>query len=451
MKFVNPNRVIDQSRFHSFHGLLVFWLFFAIMFDGYDVVVYGATVPSLIKEWGISDVLAGAIGSYTVIGTAVGAIAFGVLADKMGRKNVIIFTTVLFSLFMFLSGFAQGPVMFTVFRILAGVGLGGVMPNVIALATEFSPKYIRSAVVSFVFCGYSAGAIAAALTTRALLPIAGWEAVYWIEGLPLLLTPFFIKHLPESISFLLAKGDEEKVRQVLRRVNPSLDKTVSLQYEEVPFKEKGSPVVKLFEQKRAFSTCMFWVSCFSAFVLIYSMNTWLPRLMMQAGYDLSSSLVFTAVMQVGAIAGTLVFGPLVDKLGFKKVLVPLFFVGALSLSFIGFSNSTVLAPGLIAIVGAASVGVQNLSNAFVSQYYPVQMRSTALGSTMAFGRIGGIIAPTFVGFLLSLQLSPQYNFSAIAVAAVLGGLAMLFVQEKYGVHDHAGEQEKLDSEIKATH
>jgi len=90
---------------------------------------------------------------------------------------------------------------------------------------------------------------------------------------------------------------------------------------------------------------------------------------------------------------------------------------------------------------------KNLSSFYIRYFFAI----TALGSTMVFGRIGGIVAPTFVGFLLSLQLSPQYNFSAIAVAAVLGGLAMLFVQEKYGVHDHAGEQKKLDSEIKATH
>ncbi|MFE4428909.1 MFS transporter [Peribacillus butanolivorans] len=440
MKLINPMKVIDGSRIHSFHILLVFWLFLVILFDGYDVVIYGAVVPSLIKEWGISDVTAGAIGSYTVMGTAAGAIVFGLLADKLGRKKIILLTIFLFSFFTLLSGFANGPTMFIIFRVIAGVGLRGVMPNVIALTTEFAPKHIRSALVSFVFCGYSVGAIAASLTSRSLLPTAGWEPVFWLAGIPLLFFPFLIKIIPESVSFLIQTGKVEEAKKVLARIDPTINVKEAIELKKPDERAPGSPVVKLFEQKRALSTVMFWISCFSAFILIYSMNTWLPRLMMQAGYDLKSSLTFIAVMQIGAIVGTIVFGRLVDKLGFKKVLVPLFFCGAIALSLIGFTNSPFIAYALISVIGAASVGVQNMSNAFVSQYYPTEMRSTALGSTMAFGRMGGIVAPTFVGILLTMNLQPQYNFAAIASAAVLGGFAMLFVQEKHGNYNKEANQ-----------
>jgi MFS transporter, AAHS family, benzoate transport protein len=446
-KSINPNNVIDNSKFHSYHFWLIFWMFLVIMFDGYDVVIYGASVPSLIKEWGISDVMAGAIGSYTVIGTALGAIMFGMASDKFGRKNIIILTTILFSLFTFLSGLANDPVTFTVFRVIAGIGLGGVMPNVIALTTEFAPKRIRSAVVSFVFCGYSVGAIIAALTSRSLLPTAGWEPVFMLAGIPLLFLPFMLRGIPESIGFLIEKGKEEKAKQILSKIDSNLNMKAAIQVEKQQIKVPGSPVIKLFEEKRALSTLMFWVSCFCAFVLIYSMNTWLPRLMMQSGYDLSSSLTFTAVMQIGAIAGTLIFGRLVDKWGFKKVLVPLFFCGAIALSLIGFTKSTLLAFIYISVIGASSVGVQNMSNAFVSQYYPFKMRSTAIGSTMAFGRLGGIVAPIFVGVLLSMNLLPQFNFAAIATAAVLGGIAMLCVQEKHGNYQKERNAE-LDKNLK---
>ncbi|PGT85193.1 MFS transporter [Bacillus sp. AFS040349] len=442
MKVINPMNVIDNSKISSFHVWLITWLFLVIAFDGYDVVVYGASVPSLIQEWGISDVTAGAIGSYTVIGTALGAVIFGMLSDKIGRKKIILLTTFLFSFFTMISGFATGPILFAIFRIIAGIGLGGVMPNVIALATEFSPKRVRSAIISFIFCGYSIGALTAALTSRSLLPTVGWEPVYWLAGIPLLFIPFLLKSIPESVGFLIEKGNEEEARKTLMKIDPSLRTGGEFEFVKPPAKEPGSPVVKLFEDKRALSTIMFWISCFSAFVLIYSMNTWLPRLMMQSGYDLSSSLAFTAVMQIGAIAGTIIFGRLVDKIGFKKVLVPLFFCGAIALSFIGLTNSMAIAFVLIAIIGAASVGLQNISNAFVSQYYPSSMRSTALGSTMAFGRIGGIVAPTFVGFLLAMNLLPQFNFVAIGGAALLGGIAMLFVQEKHGDYYEAKEEIK---------
>ncbi|KQU17990.1 MFS transporter [Bacillus sp. Leaf13] len=440
MKLINPMKVIDGSRIHSFHIWLVFWLFLVILFDGYDVVIYGSVVPSLIKEWGISDVTAGAIGSYSAMGTAAGAIVFGLLADKLGRKKIILLTIFLFSIFTLLSGFANGPTMFIIFRVIAGIGLGGVMPNVIALTTEFAPKHIRSALVSFVFCGYSVGAIAAALTSRSLLPTAGWEPVFWLAGIPLLFFPFLIKIIPESVNFLIQTGKVEEAKKVLAKIDPTINVKEEIELKKPDERAPGSPVVKLFEQKRALSTVMFWISCFSAFILIYSMSTWLPRLMMQAGYDLKSSLTFIAVMQIGAIVGTIVFGRLVDKLGFKKVLVPLFFCGAIALSLIGFTNSPFIAYALISVIGAASVGVQNMSNAFVSQYYPTEMRSTAIGSTMAFGRMGGIVAPTFVGILLTMNLQPQYNFAAIASAAVLGGFAMLFVQEKHGNYNKEVDQ-----------
>ncbi|MEJ9229878.1 aromatic acid/H+ symport family MFS transporter [Peribacillus butanolivorans] len=440
MKLINPMKVIDGSRIHSFHIWLVFWLFLVILFDGYDVVIYGAVVPSLIKEWGLSDVTAGAIGSYTAMGTAAGAIVFGLLADKLGRKKIILLTIFLFSIFTLLSGFANGPTMFIIFRVIAGIGLGGVMPNVIALTTEFAPKHIRSALVSFVFCGYSVGAIAAALTSRSLLPTAGWEPVFWLAGIPLLFFPFLIKIIPESVNFLIQTGKVEEAKKVLAKIDPTINVKEAIELKKPDERAPGSPVVKLFEQKRALSTVMFWISCFSAFILIYSMSTWLPRLMMQAGYDLKSSLTFIAVMQIGAIVGTIVFGRLVDKLGFRKVLVPLFFCGAIALSLIGFTSSPFIVYALISVIGAASVGVQNMSNAFVSQYYPTEMRSTAIGSTMAFGRMGGIVAPTFVGILLTMNLQPQYNFAAIASAAVLGGFAMLFVQEKHGNYNKEVDQ-----------
>lgn len=353
MKLINPMKVIDGSRIHSFHIWLVFWLFLVILFDGYDVVIYGSVVPSLIKEWGISDVTAGAIGSYSAMGTAAGAIVFGLLADKLGRKKIILLTIFLFSIFTLLSGFANGPTMFIIFRVIAGIGLGGVMPNVIALTTEFAPKHIRSALVSFFFCGYSVGAIAAALTSRSLLPTAGWEPVFWLAGIPLLFFPFLIKIIPESVNFLIQTGKVEEAKKVLAKIDPTINVKEEIELKKPDERAPGSPVVKLFEQKRALSTVMFWISCFSAFILIYSMSTWLPRLMMQAGYDLKSSLTFIAVMQIGAIVGTIVFGRLVDKLGFKKVLVPLFFCGAIALSLIGFTNSPFIAYALISVIGAA--------------------------------------------------------------------------------------------------
>ncbi|MFJ8259851.1 MFS transporter [Peribacillus asahii] len=443
MNVLNVSQTIDNSRFRSFHFSITFWCFFIILMDGYDVVIYGSIVPSLMEEWKISAVTAGAIGSYTAAGTALGAVLFGLLADKIGRKKIILVCTTIFSLFTALSAFAEGPMFFTVLRVIAGLGLGGVMPNVIALSTEYAPKKIRGAMVSFIFCGYSIGAIAAALLSKSILPAMGWKPIFWIAGLPLLLLPLIWRSIPESANFLLAKGKDEEMRKILNRVDPELKLGSTAKFEKPAAKEQGSPLVKLFEKKRALSTVMFWISCFSCFVLIYAMNTWLPKLMIEAGYSLGSSLIFVAIMNVGAVLGTIVFGRLTDKWGFKKIMIPLYILGAIALSSIGLTKNILLAYLLIGMIGAASVGVQNISNALVSQYYPPSMRSTGVGAAMAFGRIGGIFAPTFVGILLTMNLSSQMNFTVIAMAAVLGGIAVLFVQEKHAYYHNESEENEV--------
>ncbi|MED1795742.1 aromatic acid/H+ symport family MFS transporter [Brevibacillus nitrificans] len=431
MKAMNATQIVDGSRFNAFHIALIIWGFIIIMFDGYDIVIYGSVVPVLMKEWSLSSVTTGAIGSYATLGTAVGALAFGYLADKIGRKKVIIICTVLFSVFVPLAGMATSPVLFAICRVIAGLGLGGVMPNVIALTTEYAPKVSRAAIVSFVFCGYSIGGILAGLVSRVMIPEMGWRPIFWFAAIPLLLLPFMMKSLPESYGQLLRRGEHGKVSQILGKVNPEFKPTGQDTFEVgQPSKEEKSSISKLFENNRGLSTVMFWLACFSCFILISALNTWLPKLMMETGYDLRSSLTFVMVLNAGAIIGTIIFGRLTDKKGFKIILIPLYVSGALALCAIGLQAPIMIAYLLIAVIGAASIGLQNLLNAYVSQFYPADIRSTGLGVYTAFGRMGGIVAPMLVGILLTMQLTPQMNFVILSIAGLIGAIAISFVKDQ---------------------
>lgn len=428
MNTVNSIEIINQSKLRGFHYILIISLFFIMMFDGYDVVIYGATIPFLKEEWGLSAIVAGAISSYTTIGTAIGAVIFGLYSDRFGRKKIILFTTFIFSFFTLLSGFAPTPLLFVICRIIAGLGFGGVMPNIAALISEYMPTKHRAAIISFIFCGYSVGAMLASFSGQVFLEKFGWQPVYWIAGLPLLTLPFMVRIIPESIHFLVQQKNTNVLATILRKIEPTLPKDIQFAHVEQAKVQKSS-VRDLFKNKLALSTIMFWLSCFCAFILMYSLNTWLPTLMMNAGYDLKSSLMFIVALQFGSIAGTIVLGNFIKYLGFKRVLIPLYLVGALSLTLIGFSKNIYLAYGLIMIIGAASVGLQNMSNAYVAEYYSVDVRAAALGSTMAFGRIGSIVAPTYMGILLTFNLQPQFNFMAIGIAAIFGAIAMSFIRE----------------------
>ncbi|RJS63150.1 MFS transporter [Priestia filamentosa] len=442
---MNPISFFEQSKLKSFHILLILWLFFILMFDGYDVVIYGATIPVLKESWGISDIIAGSIGSYTTIGTAIGAVLFGLYSDRFGRKRIIILTTLMFSIFTMLSGFAPNAIIFTICRVIAGFGFGGVMPNIASLISEYAPLKYRAAIISFIFCGYSVGAMVASFTGQVLLADFGWRPVYWIGAIPLIFIPFALKMIPESLDYLLKNKQHDPIARVVNKIQPGAAATLDFTYQKAT-QEQKSPISALFTKKFAVTTMMFWLACFCTFILMYSLNTWLPTLMLQAGYNLSSSLMFVVVLQMGSIVGTLILSNIIQKVGFKKVLISLYLVGAVCLALIGFSTNLYLAYFLIFLIGAATLGLQNMSNAFVAAYYPVNVRSAALGSTIAFGRIGSILAPTYVAVLLTMNLQPQFNFIAIGIAAVFGMIALLFVNDKHADYRLAHESKVNSTE-----
>ncbi|MCM3726490.1 aromatic acid/H+ symport family MFS transporter [Neobacillus cucumis] len=434
MPKVNINEVVNEGEFNRFHIGLLICSCFIIIFDMFDLVIYGSVVPILMKEWSISPVQVGAIGSYGFFGMMLGAIFFGVMADKFGRRNILILSVVLFSIFTFLCAFAPGPLMFSIFRFIAGVGIGGVLPNVIASLTDYAPKHMHNMMVSIVMCAFSLGGILAAFIGIYFIPLMGWKSVYWVAVLALLLIPMMVKYFHDSPAMLLMKGRTEELRFVLSKVNDKVSLTTEMEFVTDIVKEPGSPVAALFKNKRTLGTVMIWIAFFMCLLMINGVSTWLPNLMFSAGYALGSSLSFMIVLNIGAIVGTLILGGLADKFGVKKVLVPMYIMAAVSLTLLGFKNNMIILYLLVFITGACTMGAQNISYSFVSQYYPPLMRSTAIGFASGIGRIGGIIGPTFGGILVSLNLSTQMNFLSFALPGIFAAVAFSFVPLKLAYH-----------------
>ncbi|MFB7640843.1 MFS transporter, partial [Peribacillus butanolivorans] len=261
------------------------------------------------------------------------------------------------------------------------------------------------------------------------IPLMGWKSVYWVATIPLLLIPFVVKYFHDSPANLLVKGRIEELRLVLSKVNDKVSLTSDMEFVISTETEKNpsSPVIALFKNNRALGTVMIWVAFFMCLLMINGISTWLPNLMFSAGYALSSSLSFMIVLNIGAIVGTLILGGLADKYGVKKVLVPMFIMAAVSLTLLGFKTNMIILYLIVFIAGACTMGAQNISYAFVSQYYPSLIRSTAIGFASGIGRIGGIIGPTFGGFLVSLNLSAQMNFLSFAIPGIIAAIAFSLV------------------------
>ncbi|AGT31777.1 MULTISPECIES: MFS transporter [Geobacillus] len=446
MQTINLEQIIHASKFNRFHFGLVALCFLIILFDGYDLVVYGTVVPVLIEEWGLSSVEAGTIGSYGLFGMVFGAILLGMMADRYGRKPAIILSLFLFSFFTMLCGFADNPTTFSIYRFLAGLGLGGIMPNITALLTDYAPKRLRSLLVTIVLCGYSVGGMLAPVFGMTLMPIFGWEAVFWVAGFGLLFIPFVYKYAPETVVRLLQTGNKQEIVRIMAKVNP-----------EVPLSEKDEfttdrqerakvPVVELFKEKRALSTVLFWTTYFMSLLMVYGLNTWLPNLMMKAGYGLNSSLAFLMILQGGSIVGAIVVARLSSKYDLKKMLSFLYAIGAVAMTLLGFGGDMLYIYALVAVAGASSVGAQHLIQAYVSQYYPPSVRSTALGTASGMGRFGGMFGPMVGGWLLSMALPTPMNFLAFAIPGIVAATALAIVPAKrayYSSSEVVGNKERL--------
>ena len=189
---VDMEELVDNAKFNKFHWMMLVLTAIVLIFDGYDVFIYGALLPKLMEEWQIDAITAGALGSYALFGMMFGAFIFGSLADKFGRKNTIIACLVLFSITTFFNGFATNPTEFGIYRFIAGLGMGGVMPNAVALITEYAPKHMKNMLVTIMFSGYAVGGMMAAGLGMVLIPQFGWPSLFFVGVAPPILLALFI-------------------------------------------------------------------------------------------------------------------------------------------------------------------------------------------------------------------------------------------------------------------
>ncbi|MFC9503754.1 MFS transporter [Streptomyces sp. NPDC057002] len=400
----------------------------AIVADGYDVVIYGAVIPSLLHEhgWGLTPAGAGLIGSFALIGMLIGATTLGTLTDTLGRRKMLIACLAWFSVMTGLCATATSPEVFGLFRFLAGLGLGGVLPTASALSGEYSHPKARNLVFAIIFSGFPVGGIIAALTGMSVIPRFGWQAMFLLGLLPLVLVvPLALKFLPESIAFLRSKGRYAEAEKTARRWNIALDDAA----EEGPAPTQSptatgpsgiSPVKALFSRDYAVATlCFLVMSCLCLF-MIYGYNTWLPEIMGRAGYSSGSALGFLLMFNLGAVVGQLLISLAADRLGSKPIIVTTYLLSGVAVVLLSLRLPTAVLYAAVALGGVGAMGTQTFVLAYVSKYYPVRMGATALGWALGFGRVGSMLAPPLLGLIIGAGLAYQWNFYALAVPGVIG-------------------------------
>lgn len=407
------------------------WIVVAL--DGFDLVVLGAVTPALLEyePWGLTPPYLGRIAAYGLVGMMIGALSIGTLSDLIGRRKAIIISVTSFSLFTGLLAAAPSPEVFGLLRFLAGLGLGGLIPTAAALVSEYAGLRRGSSSITFMMTGYHVGGVLTALLAIPILPALGWRAMFVIGALPaLILVPLMLKNLPESPSFLVAKGRRDEAEDLAAQYGITLaPERVREVREEEGASEGGrfGALKTLFSGGYLLGTLAFAVASFMGLLLVYGLNQWLPQIMREAGYPLGAALAFLLVLNVGAVIGLLVAGPVADRYGSKVVCAGWFAFAAVFLFLLSVKMPLPLTYVAVTVAGVFVFSAQVLLYAYVSKHYPTSARGTALGWAAGVGRIGAICGPLFGGILLGAGLAVPWGFYAFALAGLLGSIFIAVV------------------------
>jgi len=426
---INVTDTIDNSQVRSFQiGIFVLCGLCLIM-DGFDVQAWGYVAPSLFSEWGIPSA-AGRVASVTLIGVLVGSLLFSMLADKIGRRPVLIGATLYFSALTLLTAQVTTLNQLLVIRLIGGFGLGAIMPNAVALVGEYSPKRSRVMAMLVVSNGFTIGAAVAGFIATYLIPRFGWRSVFYFGGtVPLVIGLLMFLGLPESLQFLtLRKKSADRIGRWLKQIDPKADVRPDTRFVVNEEKKEGVPIITLFHEGRAGGTLLLWTMQFMNLINLYMLSTWLPTIARGMGMTTTAALMVGTMFQTGGAVGSVAIGQPIQKWGFFGVLIGCFAGAGVMIALIGQPGLTAaLLFVVVFLAGFGILGGQAGNNALAATYYPTDLRSTGVGAALGVGRIGSILGPTAAEFMRPRYTTHQL-FIAFAVPALLSAVAVALLR-----------------------
>jgi AAHS family 4-hydroxybenzoate transporter-like MFS transporter len=441
---------IDREPVGGFQIRLLLTCAGVLFLDGFDTQAIGYVAPALAREWGLTKGALGPVFSAGLFGLMIGALVFGPLADRVGRKKIIIFSTAAFGLGALATALVQDLNSLLVIRFLTGLGLGGAMPNTVAMTSEYNPQRRRATMVMIMFCGFSIGAAFGGFLAADLIPRFGWRSVFIVGGIaPLLLLPVLVWRLPESVRFLATAGQApERVAELLKRISPHSAFAPDARFVVHEARLAGIPVAHLFREGRTAATLLLWVVFFMSLLDIYFLANWLPTVLNDLGASVSEAVMIGSLLQVGGVVGTLALGSVIDRFSFRALAL-VYFGAVFAVGAIGqLSHSAALVSIAIFAAGFCVVGGQIAANALAAAFYPTSVRSSGVGWALGIGRIGSIIGPLVGGMLLAAKWSTSAVFMTAAAAALCAALAALSLSRLAGTGG-AGQASSIDATLKA--
>ncbi|MGW9550248.1 MFS transporter [Citricoccus zhacaiensis] len=398
------------SRRQATLAVVVCWLL--VVFDGYDLIVFGTVQTSLLENtgWGLDNATLGLMGSMAFVGMMIGALLAGRMADSWGRRRTILACAVTFSIFTILCAIAPSAWVFGAFRLLAGIGLGGLVPSANAMVAELVPERWRSSIATLMMSGVPIGGSLAALIGIPLIPALGWQSMFLVAVLALVIVvPMGLAYLPETLPSEAAARDRPGA-------SPATGKAA-----------KAGGFSLLLRDPFLLASIMFALATLATLFAWYGLGTWLPRAMEAQGYDLGSALTFSLSLNVGAVLGSIVTAWAGDRFGAVRSSVIAAALAGVALLGLLLSPPVWLVYVILMVAGVGTHGTQCLIIAAVANHYPGHLRGTALGWALGVGRLGAVTAPLVAGFLLDGGFGAGSIFVAFGVAALVAAVLLVVI------------------------
>jgi len=428
---INLTQAIDASGWSSFQIRIFCLIGLAIIFDGFDNQVLGFALPALLIEWGLEKSAFAPVLSIGLVGMTCGAALAGSLGDRFGRKGILITCVALFGIMTALSSLSQSLMMLGTTRFIAALGLGGAMPNAIALIAEYTPKRSRALALSFVAVCIPLGGFVGGFIAAWVLPTMGWRTLFLIAGLaPVMFSVALVFFLPESPAYLLRTGSRsETVPLLLRKMGIAVSSDVRIvdQAEEAQSRNGFGELFSAGLRRDTIALCAAFFACLLA---VYACFNWLPTLMTQKGYDLATSSFALTIFNLGGVVAALLGGWAADRFGTRMPLSALAMcvvLSALVLALMPLDKFGMFAALLF--LGAGIAGTQSVLTALAAHVFPTAIRSTGVGTSVGFGRVGGIFS-AFVG-AYALTLGGSGAFFGVLALAGLGALTSINLVSKH--------------------
>lgn len=418
---------IDRHPFSKYQWMILALCFVTVAMDGFDTAIIGFIASDLVQEWGVQKSDLGPVMSAALVGLAVGALTAGPMADRIGRKKVLVLSILVFGGFSLITAFATSLTQLTILRFLTGLGLGAAMPNAATLMSEYAPERRRALLVNLMFVGFPIGSSMGGFISAWMIPHYGWQSVLVLGGvMPLALAVALIFLLPESARYMaVKKRPQQQIARILRRIAPLPDNTQFVLQEAGQVKEQSALGV-IFSPRYLVGTIMLCLTYFMGLLIFYLLTSWLPLLIRETGATLSQASVITALFPLGGGIGVLVLGALMDKLNPNKVVAVGYLLTGVFVCLVGFStHSLVLMGVMVFIAGTIMNGAQSSMPALAAGFYPTQGRATGVAWMLGLGRFGGILGAFSGAFLMQAELSFRTIFGLLAIPAVLSAIALM--------------------------